>query len=103
MLTLHASEKMRVRNISEDQVAYVLDNWFLKGIDNTPGRELSYVYFAYIQERSKVLKVATSIDDERIITTHFDRRATDNLRTGTRGYFLAKYQVLEERDEGIIR
>ena len=101
-LTQHAIDKMRERSITEVQVAYVLDNWQLRGIDNTLGREPSYVYFAYIPERAKVLKVAISLDDDRIVTTHFDTRATKNFQRGTRNYF-AKYQDLEERDAGNIR
>ncbi len=102
-LTLHAIVRMRQYDISEANAAYVLNNWQLRGIDNTLGREASYVYFAYIPEHTKVLKVAVSLDDERIVTTHFDTRATRDLRRGTRNYFLRKYQDLEERDEGNIR
>lgn len=101
-LTLHAMVRMRVREIPEAQVAYVLDNWQLRGTDTTPGRKPSFVYFAYIPDADKVLKVAVSIDDERITTTHFDTRATKDFRRGTRDYFL-KYEDLEERDEGNIR
>ena len=93
---------MRERSITEVQIAYVLDNWQLRGIDNTLGREPTYVYFAYIPEQTKVLKVAISLDDERIVTTHFDTRATKSFQRGTRNYF-AKYRDLEERDEGNIR
>ena len=101
-MTLHAIDRMREYDITEDYVAYVLNSWQLRGIDFTLDREPSYVYFAYIPERGRVLKVAVSIDDERIATTHFDRSATNALRRGARGYFLRKYQDLEERDEGNI-
>ena len=94
---------MREYDIAEADVAYVLNNWQLRGVDITLDREPSYVYFAYIPEHTKVLKVAVSIDDERIVTTHFDTRATKDLRRGTRNYFLRKYRDLEERDEGNIR
>ena len=94
---------MREYDIAEADVAYVLNNWQLRGVDITLDREPSYVYFAYIPEHAKVLKVAVSIDDERIVTTHFDTRATKDLRRGTRNYFLRKYHDLEERDEGNIR
>ncbi len=101
-MTLHAIDKMLERGITEVQVAYVLDNWQLRGIDNTPGREPSHVYFAYIPEHTKIMKVAISLDDERIVTTHLDARATKDFQRGTRNYFV-KYQGLEERDEGNIR
>ena len=102
-LTLHAIDRMREYDISEAHVEYVLNSWQLRGIDVTPDREPSYVYFAYIPELGRALKVAVSIDDERIATTHFDRSATSDLRRGTRGYFLRKYHALEERNEGDIR
>ena len=102
-MTRHAIDRMRKYDITEVHVAYVLNRWQLRGIDITLDREPSYVYFAFIPELSRALKVAVSIDDERIVTTHFDRSATSDLRRGTRGYFLRKYQALEERDEGDIR
>ena len=94
---------MRSRNISEDQVAYVLDNWELRGIDNDPDREPSYVYFARVPELGRAIKVAVSMDDARIATVYFDRSATRDLNRGTRRYFARKYQNLEGRDESDIR
>lgn len=94
---------MRERSISESQVAYVLDNWQLRGIDNTSERGPCHVYFAVVPELDRAIKVAVSIHDESIVTVHLDRAATRNLRSGTRGYFVRKYQDLEERDEGVIR
>ena len=102
-LTLHAIDKMRERGITEVQVAYVLDNWQLRGIDNSPGREPTHVYFAFVSEINRAIKVAVSIDDAKIVTVHLDRAATRNFRSGTRRYFVRKYQDLEERDESGIR
>jgi len=94
---------MRERSITEAQIAYVLDNWQLRGIDNTSDIGPCYVYFAIVPERNRAIKVAVSIDDASIVTVHLDRAATRNLKSGTRGYFIRKYQDLEERDEGVIR
>ena len=102
-LTLHAIIRMRQRNITEAQVAYVLDNWQLRGIDNSSEREPSIAHFALLPELDRMLKVAVSIDNAKIATTHFDRVATRNFKGGTRSYFFRKYQNLEERDEGGIR
>lgn len=95
-LTEHSIVKMRERHISEAHIAYVLDNWVLRGIENRPGREPTYVHFAYVPELERMLKVVISIDDARIVTVHPDRNATKAWRTGRREYFTMKYQDLEE-------
>ena len=93
---------MRQYDITIEQVAYTLRNWTLRGVDTTPDRSPTYVRFAYIAERDKVLKVITSIDDERVVTTHFDSQATKAFKRGDRNYFIGKYQDLEESNESHI-
>lgn len=101
-LTEHSIVKMRERRITEAQIAYALDNWILRGIENKPDREPTYVHFAYIPELGRLLKVVISMDDARIVTVHPDRNATKAWRTGRREYFTMKYQALEESDESHI-
>ena len=101
-LTEHSIVKMRERHITEDQVAYALDNWVLRGIENKLDREPAYVHFAYISELGRLMKVVISMDDARIVTVHPDRNATKAWRTGQREYFTMKYQDLEESNESRV-
>ena len=101
-LTKNCSDRMMEYDIVEEQVAHTLDNWALRGIDNTPDREPTYVHFAYIPEHDKVLKVVTSIDDERIVTTHFHTQATKAFKRGDHNYFVDKYQDLEQGNESYL-
>ena len=101
-LTKHCSDRMMEYDIVEEQVAHTLDNWALRGIENKLDREPAYVHFAYISELGRLMKVAISMDDARIVTVHPDRNATKAWRTGQREYFTMKYQDLEESNESRV-
>ena len=46
-----------------------------------------------------MIRVAISMDDEKIVTAFTDRRATRALRQGDDSYFDMDYEYWERRDE----
>ena len=48
----------------------------------------------------EMVRVAVSMDDERIINAFPDRTATRHWNKGNSGYFAHVYEDLEVRDEG---
>lgn len=82
------------------RIAYVIDNWLLRGIYSDPQtRRESRVYLAFVPGMARVVRVAVSMDESRILSAFPDRNATRNLVRGNRDYFADKYRDLEERDD----
>ena len=98
-LSNHAIQTRRP-GITDARIAYVIENWQLRGIYSDPqtGRE-SRVYLAFVPGVARVVRVALSMDGSRILSAFPDRNATRNLAKGNRGYFADKYRDLEAHDD----
>ena len=98
-LTNHALRTRRP-GITDAVIAFVIDNWQLRGIysDLQTGRD-SRVYLAYVPGIDRVVRVAVSTDESRILSAFPDRNATRNLARGNRNYFVDRYRDLEVRNE----
>ena len=98
-LSDHAIQTRRP-GITNARIAFVIDNWQLQGIYSDPqtGRD-SRVYLAFVPGIDRVVRVAVSMDQTRILSAFPDRNATRNLARGNRDYFADKYRDLEERDD----
>ena len=82
------------------RIAYVIDNWQLRGIHPDPQTgQNSRVYFAFVPSIARVVRVAVSMDESRILSAFPDRNATRNLARGNLAYFADRYRNLEERDD----
>ena len=81
-LTSHCMDQIRERGIRETWVADVLENWVARRWND---RRESMNYWGYVEDRSRLLMVAVSADDERIITAYFDTRGTEQYGRHTRG------------------
>ena len=96
-MTVHADRQKEERRITNPQIEHVLNNWILRGVHaETDGRQ-SIVHFAYVPVHAKLIRVAVSMDGERITTVLPDRTATRNWNNMNIDYF-NRYQNLEERD-----
>ena len=77
----------------------MLNNWVLRGLHTEPNGAQSWNYLAFVPSLDKLVIVAVSMDDARIITAYASRRATEKWRTGDRDYFVRHYpENLEVRD-----
>ena len=82
-----------------DDVAHVLDNWVLRGIfPDDQGRE-GWRYYAFVPRVNRVVRVAVSLDDERVIIGFIDGQATKHLTQGNLTYFANKGRGIETRDD----
>lgn len=80
LLSQHVLLRISERNISVEWIALTLDQPIAVEIDD---RKNSTNYFGVVENRSRLLKVAVSRDDDRIIATvHFDTGATRRHQRG---------------------
>ncbi len=99
--TNHALENKH--KITRREMAYVLDNWTIRGISADNKGRLGYSHYAYVPARNKLVKVITSMDGARIITAHADRGATKRWIRGDRTHFISRLQQMEERNADWLR
>ena len=85
-------------DVTESQVAYVLENWQLRGVKTDDWGRQSIVYLAVVPWRRKMVRVAVSMDDTSIVTAFPDRKATVNWNKREYGYFARRLASLEIRD-----
>ena len=97
----HLKEMSRSRaSITAERVEYILENWVVRGIYTDIEETQSWVYFATLPDLGKMVRVAVSMDDERIATAFPDTQATNHWNRRNMGYFERKYGNVEVRDEG---
>ena len=87
--------------ITLERVTNVLNNWVVRGIRHDCRGRQSIAFLGWIEYGSgrRLMRVAVSIDDRRIISAFLDRTATEKLNSGDMGYFQRNYERLEVRDE----
>ena len=90
------------KEINAERVKHVLENWVVRGIRRERDGRLSWSYLAFVHGLEEMVRVAVSMDDERIITAFPDRTATRHWNSGNRDYFDRTYQLLEARDASQI-
>ena len=76
---------------------HVLDNWVIRGIKTDALGRQSMCHLAFAPQLEKMVRVAVSMDDNRIITAFPDDAATKHWNEGNLSYFVRHYQDLEER------
>ena len=85
--------------ITAEFVAYVLENWVIRGIKTDPSGRQSMCHWAYVLDLGKMVRVAVSLDDRRIITAFPDSAATRSWSDGRRDFFDGRCENWEERNE----
>ena len=84
--------------VTRERVAYVLENWKVRGIDTKADRD-GMVYLAFVPEVNKGIRVVVSLDDKSIVSAYPDNKATKKLPAGNYAYYARKLQQMEVRDE----
>ena len=79
-------------------VSQVLDNWVVRGIRTAPDGEQSWNYYAFVPGRNSMLRMAVSLDDERIVSAFPDEGTTKAWHRGDLGYFRRHLAAVEERN-----
>ena len=92
--------KNRHPEIQRQHVAHVLENWVIRGTRADPAGRESRVYFAFVPELNKGVRVAVSMDDKSVVAAFIDRAATRNWQDANRGYFSLTYSDVEKRNGG---
>ena len=58
------------------------------------------VYWGFLPGRKVPLRIPVSLDDQEIITAHFDKRAAKRIEDEGRPWFQRRCRDLEVRDGG---
>ena len=98
MVTQHLRDGARP-GITVHRIVYVLEQWQIRGVRTEEGGRQSMCYLAHVSGMTEMVRVAVSMDDERIINAFPDRTATRHWIRGNTGYFARVYGDLEMRDE----
>ena len=96
-LTKHLRDDPR-DGVTADRIQRVLENWVVRGIcTGESGRETN-TYWGFAPGRGDMLRVSVSLDDEEIITVHFDEHAAGRIVMEDRPWFQRHCRDLEVRD-----
>ena len=95
-VSLHLQSAPHI-GITAERVAYALGNWLIRGVRRETDGSESMCYIAAVPGLNELVRVAVSMDDERIITAFLDRTATRHWNREDKDYFVRVYQNLEER------
>ena len=98
IVTQHLQDNARP-GITAHRIARVLEYWVIRGVRTEEGGRQSMCYMAFVSGVTEMVRVAVSMDDERIINAFLDRTATRHWNKGNTGYFARVYGDLEVRDE----
>ena len=86
--------------ITAHRIVRVLEYWVIRGVRTEEGGRQSMCYLAFVPGMTEMVRLAVSMDDNRIINAFPDRTATRHWNKGNTGYFAGVYGDLEVRDEG---
>lgn len=98
-VTYHLQQQaIRRRELTEEQIVAVLENWIIRGVrtDFNGRQSMAYLGWVEYEGRNRLMRVAVSLDDQRIITAVLDGTATDKMEEGNWDYFRRHYAELEE-------
>ena len=102
-LTSHLQEQAETTHneITLERLTVVLNNWVVRGIRQDRDGRRSIASLGWIEHEGgrRLMRMAVSIDDRRIISAFLDKTATEKLNNYDMGYFQRNYERLEMRDE----
>ena len=101
-ITSHLQEQAEKRSeITVQNLTTVLDNWVVRGVRYDESRRPSVAYFGWVEHNGvqRLMRVAVSMDNQRIATAFADTSATEALHNGDHDYFQRNYEQVEIRDE----
>ena len=99
-LTRHLREEPD-DGVTAFRIQYALENWVARGIcTDGRGRREAITYWGFVPGRQEMLRVAVSLDDQEIITAHFDDAVAKRIEEENRPWFRRRCRDLEVRDAG---
>lgn len=101
-ITTHLQLQAATRHeITEQHQFGVLDNWVVRGSRHDESGRPSMAYLGWVEHGGveRLMRVAVSMDDRRIVTAFLDTAATEKLNSADFDYFQRNYGRLEIRNE----
>lgn len=89
------------RDVTASRIQHALENWVVRGIckDGQGSRE-AITYWGLVPGREEMLRVVVSLDNQEIVTAHFDEFAAARVEDQGRPWFQRRCRDLEVRDAG---
>ncbi len=87
--------------VTVPRIQHTLENWVVRGIcvDGRLRRE-TITYWGFVPSRNEMFRVVVSLDDQEIITAHFDNSVAKRIGEEGRPWFRRRCRGLEVRDAG---
>ena len=99
-LTRHVRDELDP-GVTTDRIRHVLENWAIRGIcKDSRGDSETVTYWGLVSGRQEMLRVVVSLDDQEIITAHFDDAVVKRIEEAGRPWFQRRCRDLEVRDAG---
>ncbi len=79
IVTRHLQQQaLRRRELTEERIVAVLENWVIRGIgvDSRGRPSMNYLGWVEYNGERRLMRVIVSMDDQRIVTAYLDRPAT---------------------------
>ena len=87
--------------VTDVRIQHVLENWVVRGIcKDSRGNSETITYWGFVSGRQEMLRVVVSLDDQEIITAHFDDAVAKRIEAESRPWFQRRCRDLEVRDAG---
>ncbi len=88
-------------DVTASRIQHALENWVVRGIclDGRRRRE-TITYWGFVPGRNELFRVVISLDDQEIITAHFDNSVAKRIEEENRPWFRQRCRDLEVRDAG---
>ncbi len=96
-LTAHARDRA-TEEVTAESIKYVLENWIIRGICEDSAGSITTTYWGIVPGQNRFMRVAVSLDDERIVTAHSDGKVARRLNQEGRLWFESRCRHLEVRD-----
>ena len=102
-ITNHLQEQAETvhNEVTLERLTGVLADWVVRGIRTDRDGRRSIAFLGWIEHRGRrrLMRVAVSIDDRRVISAFLDGKATEKLNNNDMDYFQRNYEKLEVRLE----
>ena len=99
-LTRHLRETPR-DEVTVARIQYALEHWVVRGVcRDGAGRREAMNYWGLVPGREDLLRVVVSLDNQEIVTAHFDKFAAERVEDEGRPWFQRRCRDLEVRDAG---
>ena len=83
--------------VTANRIQHVLENWVVRGICTDNNGSVTVTHWGFVPGRNAMLRVPVSLDNDEIISAHFDGSAARRVRQQGLPWFQRHCQDVEVR------